>query len=141
MYGKGLLKCKANPKRINFYKKYLIDCGIILDYPIRRNKVLVQDTMWNEMKPICLPIYDIWKLRYSIHPKYGTGKFVKEQEFPEEDKGWSANRHFPSHKQTLFLKKYYGISHIQDYFYGEKMYILFRDMQNEDWITKYKDIS
>ena len=141
MYGKGLLKCKANPKKEDLFKKYLVDCGLILDYPKLKRGVEVQDTLWKEMQTVCIPIFDIWKIRYSIHPKYGTGKFVKGQTFPKEDEGWSANRHFPSYKQTLFLQKYYGISNIQDYFRGEKMFLLFRDMQNEDWITKYKEIS
>jgi len=141
MIGKGLLRSKANPERIDLYKKYMIDCGIILDYPKMMHGVLVEDTMWNEMKPVCLPIYDIWKLRYSHHPKYGQGKFMSKSGIPPEDLGWSANGARPSHAQTLFLKKYYGISTIQDFFHGEKMFLLFRDMQNSDWVIRYSEMS
>lgn len=136
MYSKGILKCEANPKKIDFFKKVGVDCGLIIDDPKSIGGVLVADTLWEEMKPICLPVWDIWKLRYSIHPQYGAGAST----VPEEDRGWAANRWRPSYKQTLYLQKY-GIKQIQDYFYGDKMYDLFKDMQNPDWITMYKELN
>ena len=93
------------------------------------------DTLWEEMKPICLPVWDIWKLRYSINPQYGSGATT----VPEEDQGWAANKYRPSHKQTLYLQKY-GIKQIADYFHGPKMYELFKDMQKSDWIGMYKEL-
>ncbi|MGB1041227.1 MAG: hypothetical protein ACPGVD_10165 [Flavobacteriales bacterium] len=135
MYSKGILKNKANPKGIDFFKEVGIDCGLILDDPKTLGGVLVVDTLWEEMKPICLPVWDIWKLRYSINPRYGSGATT----VPEEDKGWAANRYRPSYKQTLYLKKY-GFNHIADFCYGSKMYELFKDMQNPDWIGMYKEL-
>ena len=77
MYSKALLKCKANPKGIDFFKEAGVDCGLILDDPKSLGGVLVADTLWDEMRPICLPVWDIWKLRYSIHPKYGKGRLLR----------------------------------------------------------------
>ena len=137
MYSKGLIKNIANPKKVDFFKEAGVDCGIILDDPKSLGGVLVVDTLWEEMKPICLPVWDIWKLRYNIHPKYGKGASA----VPEEDIGWAANRWRPSYKQTLYLGKNYGIKNISDYFHGPTMYELFADMQNPDWITMYKELN
>ncbi|MDB4089049.1 hypothetical protein N9544_05420 [Flavobacteriales bacterium] len=136
MYAKGLLKNPANPERIDFFKEVGIDCGMILDDPIIRGGMQYVDTLWNEMRPICLPVWDIWKLRYSIHPKYGRGA----SSVPDEDKGWSANRWRPSYAQTVYLQKY-GVTQIQDYFHGPKMFELFKDMQNPDWIGMYMELN
>lgn len=137
MYGKGALKNEANPSRIDFFKESGVDCGIILDDPKSLGGVLIVDTLWEEMKPICLPVWDIWKLRYSIHPKYGKGASA----VPPEDIGWSANRWRPSPKQTQYLAKNYGINHIADFFHGPSMFKLFYDMQNPDWIRMYREIN
>jgi len=137
MYGKGVLKNEANPQRIDFFREAGVDCGLILDDPKSIGGVLIVDTLWEEMKPICLPVWDIWKLRYSIHPKYGKGASA----VPQEDIGWSANRWRPSPKQTQYLAKNYGINHIADFFHGPSMFELFYDMQNPDWIRMYKEIN
>ena len=136
MYAKGLLKNPANPERKDFFKEVGIDCGMILDDPIIRGGMQYVDTLWEEMRPICLPVWDIWKLRYSIHPKYGRGATT----VPDEDKGWSANRWRPSYAQNVYLQKY-GVSQIQDYFHGPKMFELFKDMQNPDWIGMYMELN
>lgn len=137
MYGKGVLKNEANPQRIDFFREAGVDCGLILDDPKSIGGVLIVDTLWEEMKPICLPVWDIWKLRYSIHPKYGKGASA----VPQEDIGWSANRWRPSPKQTHYLAKNYGINHIADFFHGPSMFELFYDMQNPDWIRMYQEIN
>ena len=137
MYGKGVLKNEANPQRIDFFREAGVDCGLILDDPKSIGGVLIVDTLWEEMKPICLPVWDIWKLRYSIHPKYGKGASA----VPQEDIGWSANRWRPSPKQTQYLAKNYGINHIADFFHGPSMFELFYDMQNPDWIRMYREIN
>ena len=137
MYGKGVLKNEANPNRIDFFKEAGVDCGLILDDPKSLGGVLIVDTLWEEMKPICLPVWDIWKLRYSIHPKYGKGA----SSVPQEDLGWSANRWRPSPKQTQYLAKKYGINHIADFFHGPSMFELFYDMQNPDWVRMYQEIN
>ena len=142
MYAKGLLKNPANPERKDFFKEAGIDCGIMLDDPIIRGGMQYVDTMWKEMRPICLPVWDIWKLRYSIHPKHGqNAKQIRDRNsVPEEDQGWSANRWRPSYSQTRYLKKY-GVTQIQDYFHGPKMFELFKDMQNPDWIGMYMELN
>lgn len=136
-YAKGIIKNRANPKGINFFEEAGIDCGIIIDDPKSIGGVLIYDTLWNEMRPICLPVWDIWKLRYSIHPQYGKGASA----VPEEDIGWAANRWRPSYMQTVYLQKNYGIEKIQDFFHGPKMFELFKDMQNPDWVRMYMEYS
>lgn len=141
-YGKALTKSKANPLNFDLFKVHGIDCGLIIDESIRITKlgdtVQYLDTLWEEFDDLCLPLYDIWKLKDSISPVYS--KFVTEKEVLPEDIGWGANRYRPSHKQTLFLQKY-GINNIYDYFYGSNMFKLLRDMQNEDWIEHYRDLT
>ena len=136
MYAKGLLKNSANPERIDFFKEVGIDCGYILDVPILRGGMTYVDTLWEDMRPICLPVWDIWKLRYSIHPRYSKGASI----VPDEDRGWSANRWRPSYAQTVYLQKY-GVNQIQDYFHGPKIFELFKDMQNPDWIGMYRELN
>lgn len=135
MYCKGIYKSKANPTKINYFEEYEIDCGLMLDDPIMKGGRIVQDTMHEEMKPLCLPIYDIWKLKYSIHPTYGRGASV----VPDEDKGWATTRYRPSHKQTLALQ-FYGVNNVDDFFYGDGMFKLFKDMQDDEWVETYKGL-
>lgn len=135
MYCKGIYKSEANPKGINFFDEYGIDCGLMLDDPIMRKGILMQDTLWEELKPLCLPIYDIWKLRYSLHPHYGKGA----SQVPDEDKGWATTRYRPSYKQTLSLQ-IYGVNNVMDFFYGPGMFKLFKDMQDDEWVETYKGL-
>lgn len=135
MYCKGINKCIANPTGIDFFEQFGVDCGMMIDDPMMRKGILVQDTLWEEMKPLCLPIYDIWKLRYAVHPHYT----ITSSDIPDEDKGWATTRFRPSYKQTQLLQQY-GVSNVNDFFYGEDMFRLFKDMQNEEWIETYKGL-
>lgn len=135
MYCKGINKCIANPTGIDFFEEAGVDCGMMLDDPKMRKGILVQDTLWEEMKPLCLPIYDIWKLRYAVHPHYT----ITSSAIPDEDKGWATTRFRPSYKQTQLLQQY-GVSNVSDFFYGKDMFRLFKDMQNEEWVETYKGL-
>lgn len=134
-YCKGLLWNKANPKKVNFFDQYEVDCGIMLGDPIMRKGILTQDTLWEEMAPLCLPFYDIWKLKYGVHPHYSKGSTA----IPDEDKGWAKTRYYPGHKQTLKLQEY-GINNIDDYFFGDGMFRLLKDIQDYEWIDNYKEL-
>ena len=135
MYCKGINKSPANPTGIDFFEEIGVDCGMMLDDPKMRKGILVQDTLWDEMKPLCLPIFDIWKLRYGVHPHYSSSSTV----IPDEDLGWATTRYRPSYKQTQLLQQY-GVNNVTDFFYGEGMFRLFKDMQNEEWIETYKGL-
>lgn len=130
---KGLLWSKANPKKINYFDEYEIDCGIMLDDPIMKKGILSQDTMWEEMAPLCLPFYDIWKIKYGVHPHYSSGSTA----IPDEDKGWAKTRYRPGYTQTLKLQEY-GVNNVDDYFYGDGMFRLLKDIQDYEWIENYK---
>lgn len=135
LYGKGLRKCKANLSQENLFEKAGVDCGLILD-PKEVDGVEVYDTLWNEMAPLCLPIYDIWKLRYSVDPHYNKYHTAVN----EEDKGWAQTRYRPSVNQVKHLQQY-GINDITDIFWGENMFKLFKDMQDEEWVENYKHLN
>ena len=134
LYSKGINRCKANPKGKNLFKDAGVDCGIILE-PIMKRGILVNDTLWDEMKPLCLPIYDIWKLKYGVHPHYPKAA----TNIPDEDKGWAAQRYLPSAKQTQLLQTY-GATSVSDFIYGEGMFRLFKDMQDPEWVETYKGL-
>lgn len=132
-YCKGLLWNKANQKKINHFDAYEIDCGIMLDDPMVKNGFITQDTMWDEMAPLCLPFYDIWKLKYGVHPHYSRSS----TNIPDEDKGWAKTRYRPGYTQTQKLQEY-GVNNVDDYFYGDGMFRLLKDMQDFEWIENYK---
>ena len=76
-----------------------------------------------------------WKLKYSVHPHYPKAA----TNIPDEDKGWAAQRYLPSAKQSQLLQQYGGKS-VSDFFYGDGMFRLFKDMQDWDWIETYKGL-
>jgi len=77
-------------------------------------------------------VADLWKLRYTEYPYYGSN-----------EQGWSTNDSIPtlpSEAQMAILKRY-GINKISDYCYGLMAFMLLHDMENPEWITKYKNAS
>lgn len=82
----------------------------------------------------CFTIEDLWSLRYSRNPICPDGCVPAPG---MKVKGWSHGKFHPSWPQIQILQKY-GVIQDSDFFYGENMFKLFQDMENPQWIKKYK---
>lgn len=120
--GTGLWPSLANPNKENLFEKNGIDCYPIYDSVKRKYRQFA-----------CSPLLDLWKLRWSEHPY---------QHFPgDEGKGWSNGKYRPSNRQQEYLWERYRNGNIMnDYFYGEHMFELFKDMQDSSWIINYQQL-
>lgn len=107
-----------NPKRIDFFKENNIDCAMVLD-SITLKKVVG-----------CVPMDELWKIRYSTYPFRGS-----------TEEGWSNKYHKPSPGQEKYLYQRYGIEHIDgDYFLDTNFWKLMQDVVDPNWIANYKSI-
>lgn len=107
--------CKANPGREDlFLKNDLEVCGRYVD------------TMTRKKVYLCDPLDSLWKVRFSEHP------------YIFDDGGWSQGKITPCQKQSEYLYQEYNVGHINvDYFIGNFMWKLLRDVQNPEWIMNY----
>jgi len=78
---------------------------------------------------------DLWALRYKRHPHCPEGCQLTAGmvEF-----GWAQKNFMPSGAQMRILVKY-GVSWINDIFYGPNMFKLFQDVADPDWVDAYKN--
>jgi hypothetical protein len=73
------------------------------------------------------PFYDLWRIRFYEHPMLF------------DTPGWSQGRIKPSRFQMEFLLKEYGIRNVlTEYFYGDMLYKLLRDVQDPVWVANYR---
>ncbi|MBK9193083.1 MAG: hypothetical protein IPM77_17175 [Crocinitomicaceae bacterium] len=73
------------------------------------------------------PFWDLWKIRFYENP------------IQFDMRGWSQGQYKPSVYQMKILKESYGINNVlTDYFYGDSLYKLLRDVQNPVWVESYK---
>jgi hypothetical protein len=69
----------------------------------------------------------LWKIRFYEHP----------MQFDTE--GWSQGQMKPSLYQNDFLYKEYGVRNVlTQYFYGDTLFKLLRDVQDPAWIESYR---
>lgn len=117
---------KANPEKINYFEKYeLTDCFYKYDS--------IKDIYVDGYN--CFRLTDLWALKYGRNP-HCSGDCI-----PAEGmlvKGWAAQNFRPSWSQIQILQNY-GIINIDDTFYGEKMFQLFSDMKDSNWISTYSN--
>ena len=107
-----------NPERRNYFKENKLDCGVL------------EQPEFNQKIPYCSPLDSIWKIRFSMYPY--TNNY---------DKGWSSGMYKPSEKQELYLLSRYGIKSLEtSYFLDDKLWMLFRDMQDPSWVLMYKSL-
>lgn len=72
------------------------------------------------------PFANLWKIRFFTHP------------MQYDNDGWSQGEFKPSRWQREYLGKEYGVNNVLiEYFYGENLYKLLRDVQNPEWISNY----
>ena len=116
-YALGYWPCKANPNRENLFKKYNVpNCRLLY------NSYGKVNGFYNK------PFHELWKLRYKLHPQ-------------ERVEGWSKEYYQPSAGQARYLHQTYDVLNVKtQYFVGEHLFQLLKDVQNKDWIDKYKAI-
>ncbi len=73
----------------------------------------------------------LWKLRYMEYPY---------KKMDNDTIGWSNNVEYPEmpSQEQLAMLKQYGITRVQDLCYGHNMFMLLKDMSNNQWIARYK---
>lgn len=73
----------------------------------------------------------LWKLRYMEYPY---------KRMDNDTIGWSNNVEYPEmpSQEQLAMLKQYGINRVQDLCYGHNMFMLLKDMSNNQWIARYK---
>ncbi|MEZ4938458.1 MAG: hypothetical protein R2799_12790 [Crocinitomicaceae bacterium] len=109
---------KANPNKEDLFLANGIEtCGRYVD------------TLYNKKVYLCDPLDSLWKIRFNEHP------------FVFDSSGWSLGKYKPSDRQMKFLYEEYGVSNINlDYFIGDYMWKLLRDVQDSAWVMNYKSL-
>lgn len=112
----GYYPSLANIKKENLFIKNGVDsCFLVVN---ELDKVIGYYA-----KPFC----DLWKIRFYEHP----------MQF--DMKGWSQGRIKPSAYQIKFLYELYGVNNVlTQYFYGDNLFKLLRDVQDPAWVNSYK---
>lgn len=106
----------VNPNRENLFEKNGIDSCFLL----------YND--WNKVDGwYAKPFKELWKLRFYESP------FVYDQ------MGWSQGQYRPSVPQTTILRNEYGVNNVMnEYFYGDTLFKLLRNIQDPSWVSAYK---
>ena len=119
--GMGKQPSKANNSGENIFKKFQIkDC-------------LYKYDSSQCLKTPDLKLFDLWALRYNRNP------FCPPDCTPANNMlvdGFGQHKFRPSWPQIQILQNY-GITYINDFFYGENLFQLLADFQKPEWRTKY----
>ena len=119
--GMGKQPSKANNTGENMFKKFQIkDC-------------LYKYDSSQCLKTPDLKLFDLWALRYNRNP------YCPPDCTPAEDMlvdGFGQHKFRPSWPQIQILQNY-GITYINDFFYGENLFQLLADFQKPEWRTEY----
>ena len=110
----------ANQKLENLFVKNKIDsCWVLYDaeyYKYGKKKYVGYE---------CSPLKNLWKIRYQAHPyEYGAT-------------GWSMKPYAPNGTQLAFLRRFYGVGSVSQFFYGDDMFRLLKDMGDPEWKDFY----
>ena len=122
LVGMGIQFSAANDLGVNLFKKHNI-----------RECLYKFDSAQCIKKPD-LKLFDLWSLRYNRNPYCppdcipGDGMLIQ---------GFGQHKARPSWPQLQILQKY-GITYINDFFYGDKMFELLSDFQKPEWRDKYE---
>lgn len=124
---RGLQKSKANiAAKDLIIENEVGDCFWLLEIATYK-----YDSLNCEAK---LNIDDLWRLRYNRNPEYKQDKITSDANIVG---GWAANSFRPNWPQIQILQNY-GIIYITDFFYGDNMFQLLKDIQDQSWLEKYK---
>lgn len=113
----GIIPSEANPKQEDLFARYEVkDCTFEYDS-------LSKKTIFD-----CSVVDDLWRLRYRTYPCKVAS--------PPKGSGWGALPDEMSWGQLEYLGRY-GVKTRNDYFYGENMFRLLKDMQDPAWVSAY----
>ena len=117
-YSSGYWPSQFNPDRTNYFSSFSINCGCR------------KDSLFKSEYIFCDALDSLWKIRFSQYPYIGIS-----------EEGWSHTPYRPSLKQQRFLYDTYQLNNIDsDYFLDSNLWILLKDVQDEQWIEKYKSL-
>jgi len=124
----GLETSKANPDRENLIRKYNV-FEIPGEFSKKGNAGISEFTK-SKTKAI---LDNLWRLKYSEYPYFNPER--------NQDKGWAKNPDIkitwmPSESQIQLLKPY-GINNLSDFFIGEHLFDLLKDVRTRDWQNRY----
>jgi hypothetical protein len=115
-YSTGNWSSIYNPERINYLRKYNLNCGFIID-EFSRQQLFG-----------CMPLDSLWKIRYSSYPYHGV-----------MESGWAGTENGPTEGQLNYLKERYNVSNLNiDAFADSNLYKLLYDVMDSTWIANYK---
>lgn len=77
---------------------------------------------------------DLWTLRYKRNPECPEGCVEADG---MRINGLAANKAYPSSAQMAILSQY-NVNHHTDFFFGEHMFKIFNDINDESWSTAYE---
>jgi hypothetical protein len=125
----------ANPNHENLFDKYdVVNCGYHNDTVIHR--VFFKGGFG------CNPLDDLWRLAYSEYPyngpqTSGSGQNQSVGNPIGPGPGWARDPLKPSEGQQNILQSY-GPVFWNDIIHGENAFHLLHDMQDPDWVNRYK---
>ncbi|MBL4704464.1 MAG: hypothetical protein JKY54_08075 [Flavobacteriales bacterium] len=123
---RGLQYSKANPEKKDLWsEKEIGDCFWLLDNSKDKYEALNCIAQLN--------VDDLWRLRYNKNPQYRQDKVTSDSKIIG---GWAANAFRPNWPQIQILQKY-GIVYISDFFFGDNMFQLMKDVQEDTWVDAY----
>lgn len=115
----GYWPTRANPQKENLFLKNGIK-GVELTYDD-----------FDKVNGFTLgPLFDLWRIKYQNHPM--------SRKMPS---GWSQGSYNPSKEQAIYLYNTYGVINVNtNYFVGENLFQLLKDMQDPNWVSAYQSI-
>jgi hypothetical protein len=117
----GKATSMANPDAKDIFSEWGIsEC--YPDYEMYSNKYI---GYW------CPIINNLWKVRYKRDPKNAHLR---------QDEGWAKGYFAPSIGQMKYLEEEYGVRNMNEFFVGDKMFQLLKDVTDTVWINRYKDL-
>lgn len=109
----------ANLGRVNLFEKNGVDSCFL--YSDEDDRIVGY---------YCQPFTQLWKIRFYENP------------YEFDVRGWSQGQFKPSRYQSELILKEYGVKNVlTDYFYGDTLYKLLRDVQDPVWVETYRFIS
>jgi len=82
---------------------------------------------WKTYEVDARTVDKLWKLKYTEYPYQRR----------DDNEGWANLRYAPSAGQFDFLRKYGYKRTISDFIYGEKCFLLLKDLQSPEWQYEY----